>query len=44
MSQLFCKVGDLAVTVEAELPINLEELLKAEALEDEQKKGTEGLQ
>jgi hypothetical protein len=23
MSQLFCKMGDLAVTVEAELPINI---------------------
>ena len=28
MSQLFCKVGDLAVTVEAELPINLGNVVK----------------
>jgi hypothetical protein len=28
MSQLFCKVGDLAVTVEAELPTNLGNVVK----------------
>jgi hypothetical protein len=28
MSQLFCKVGDLAVTVEAEVPINLGNVVK----------------
>ncbi len=28
MSQLFCKVGDLAVTVEAELPINIGNVVK----------------
>jgi hypothetical protein len=28
MSQLFCKVGDLAITVEAELPINLGNVVK----------------
>jgi hypothetical protein len=28
MSQLFCKLGDLAVTVEAELPINIGNVVK----------------
>ena len=28
MSKLFCKVGDLAVTVEAELPINVGNVVK----------------
>jgi len=28
MSQLFCKMGDLAVTVEAELPINIGNVVK----------------
>ncbi|CAM3681202.1 hypothetical protein [Polynucleobacter antarcticus] len=28
MNQLFCKVGDLAVTVEAELPINIGNVVK----------------
>jgi hypothetical protein len=28
MSQLFCKVGDLAVTVEAELPVNIGNVVK----------------
>ena len=28
MSQLFCKVGDFAVTVEAELPTNLGNVVK----------------
>ena len=28
MSQLFCKLGDLAVTVDAELPINIGNIVK----------------
>jgi len=28
MSKLFCKIGDLAVTVEAELPINIGNVVK----------------
>ena len=28
MSELFCKIGDLAVTVEAELPINIGNVVK----------------
>ena len=28
MSKLFCKIGDLAVTIDAELPINIGNVVK----------------